>query len=50
MCVITPSGFEGFEGFYEEIGGLSPQQQQDITRVMEIGKRYGLESPPPPGA
>src|ERR1700741_4061386 len=27
MCIITPSGFEGF---FEEIGLLSPQQQQDI--------------------
>src|SRR5215475_14865918 len=39
MCVITPSGFEGF---FEEIGALSPQQQQDIPRVLEIGKKYGL--------
>jgi len=44
MCVITPSGFEGF---FEEIGALSPQQQQDIPRVMEIGKKYGLEFLPP---
>jgi hypothetical protein len=29
---------------------LSPQQQQDILRVMEIGKKYGLEILPPPGA
>jgi hypothetical protein len=29
---------------------LSPQQQQDIPRVMEIGKKYGLEIPPPIGA
>src|SRR6266404_233626 len=40
MCVITPAGFEGF---FEEIGALSPQQQQDIPRVIEIGKKYGLE-------
>ena len=46
MCVITPSGFEGF---FEEIGALSPQQQQDIPRVMEIGKKFGLEILPPPG-
>lgn len=44
MCVITPSGIEGF---FEEIGALSPQQQQDIPRVMEIAKNYGLEFPPP---
>jgi quercetin dioxygenase-like cupin family protein len=47
MCVITPSGFEGF---FEDISALSPQQQQDIPRVIEIGKKYGLEFPPPPGA
>jgi len=47
MCVITPSGFEGF---FEEIGALSPQEQQDIPRVIEHGKTYGLEFPPPPGS
>ena len=47
MCVITPSGFEEF---FEEIDGLSPQQQQDIPRVMAMGKKYGLEFLPPPGA
>jgi quercetin dioxygenase-like cupin family protein len=46
MCVITPAGFEGF---FEEIGALSPSQQQDIPRVMGIGQKYGLEFPPPPG-
>jgi quercetin dioxygenase-like cupin family protein len=44
MCVITPSGFEGF---FEEIGALSPQEQQDIPCVIEIGKKYGLEILPP---
>jgi len=47
MCIITPAGFEGF---FEEIGAMSPQQQQDIPRVVEIGKKYGLEFLPPPGA
>lgn len=46
LCVITPSGFEGF---FEEIGAMTPQQQQDIPRVMEIAKKYGLEILPPPG-
>jgi len=45
LCVITPSGFEGF---FEEIGAMTPQQQQDIPRVMEIAKKYGLEILPPP--
>jgi len=45
MCVITPAGFEGF---FEEIGALGPEQQQDIPRVMEIAKKFGLEILPPP--
>jgi hypothetical protein len=35
---------------FEEIGAMSPQQQQDIPRVMEIAKKFGLEFLPPPGA
>jgi len=46
-CVITPSGFEGF---FEEIGALSPQQQPDFPRVLENPKKFGLELLPPPGA
>ncbi len=46
LCVITPSGFEGF---FEEIGAMTSQQQQDIPCVMEIAKKYGLEILPPPG-
>jgi quercetin dioxygenase-like cupin family protein len=45
LCVITPSGFEGF---FEDIGALAPPQQQDVPRVMEIAKKYGLEILPPP--
>lgn len=47
LCVITPAGFEGF---FEEIGALSPPEQQDIPRVVEIAKTYGLEILPPPRA
>ena len=47
MVVFTPGGFEGF---FEEIGALTAQQQQDIPRVIEIGKKFGVEFPPPPGA
>jgi hypothetical protein len=36
-------------GKFEETGALTPQQQQDIPRVIEIGKKFGLEFPPPPG-
>jgi len=45
MCVITPSGFEGF---FEEIGAMNSEEQQDIPRVIEISKRFGLEILPPP--
>ena len=44
LCVITPAGFEGF---FEEIGALTPEQQQNVPRVMEIAKRFGLEILPP---
>lgn len=47
MCVITPSGFEGF---FEEIGAMSPLEQQDIPRVMVIAEQFGLEILPPPDA
>jgi quercetin dioxygenase-like cupin family protein len=46
MCVITPAGFEGF---FEAIGALSAQEQQDIPRVIGIGTKFGLEFPPPLG-
>src|SRR5438067_2286837 len=45
MVTMTPAGFEQF---FEEVGALEPQQQQ-IPRVIEIGKKYGLEFLPPPG-
>lgn len=47
MRVITPSGFEGF---FEEINALTPEEQEDIPRVIGIGEKYGLEFPLPPGA
>ncbi len=28
---------------------MSPQQQQDIPRVMEMAKKFGLEILSPPG-
>jgi quercetin dioxygenase-like cupin family protein len=44
MCVITPAGFEGF---FEAIGALTQQQQQELPRVMTIAKEFGLEILPP---
>jgi hypothetical protein len=45
MTVITPAGFEGF---FEEVGALTPDQQQDIPRVLALAARFGLEILPPP--
>lgn len=43
--VLTPAGFENF---FVEIGALTPAEQQDIPRVIEIAKKFGLEFLPPP--
>jgi quercetin dioxygenase-like cupin family protein len=45
--VLTPSGFEDF---FEEIGAMTSQEQQNIPRVMEIAKTFGLEFLPPASA
>lgn len=44
LLTLTPAGFERF---FEEVGALSPQEQQ-IPTVLEIGQKYGLEFLPPP--
>jgi quercetin dioxygenase-like cupin family protein len=46
MVVLTPAGFENF---FAEIGAMSPEQQQDLPRVIEIAQKFGLEFLPPPG-
>ena len=43
MVTLTPAGFEGF---FEEVGALTAQQQE-IPRVMEIANKYGMEILPP---
>jgi len=40
LVTITPAGFEGF---FEEVGALSPTEQQNIPQVIAIGEKYGLE-------
>src|SRR5690554_185410 len=40
MCIITPAGFEKF---FSEIGQLSPEEQQDIPRVVALAGKYGLQ-------
>jgi hypothetical protein len=44
---LTPAGFEAF---FEEVDALNLQLPQDIPRVLEIGRSYGLDYPPPPAA
>jgi quercetin dioxygenase-like cupin family protein len=46
MVTLTPAGFEKF---FEEVGALTPQQQE-IPRVIEIAKKFGLEILTPPNA
>lgn len=44
IVAFTPATFEGF---FEEVGALTPTEQSDIPRVLAIGKKYGLEFLPP---
>jgi quercetin dioxygenase-like cupin family protein len=44
--VLTPAGFENF---FAEIGAITPQQQQDISRIIGIAQMFGLEFLPPSG-
>lgn len=39
LVTMTPAGFEGF---FEDVGALSPQDQQPL-RVIDIGQKYGLK-------
>ncbi|MBI1176650.1 cupin domain-containing protein [bacterium] len=44
LLIATPAGIEEW---FEEVGALTAEQQ-DIPRVIELGKKYGLEFLPPP--
>jgi quercetin dioxygenase-like cupin family protein len=44
LVIITPAGFEKF---FEELDAM-PAAEQQIPRVVELGRKYGLEFPPPP--
>jgi hypothetical protein len=50
--VISPGGFEKFfleAGEEATEGSSAPEGEPDVERIMEIGQKYGLEIPPPPG-
>ncbi len=52
LAVITPGGFEGFfleAGEPATEGSSAPEGPPDVERIVEIGQKYGLEIPPPPG-
>jgi len=42
--VVTPAGFEGF---FEQVGAMTPAQQQDIAQIVALAGQYGLEFLPP---
>jgi len=44
LLIVTPAGIENW---FEEVGAL---EQQDAARVVDLGKKYGLEFLPPPEA
>ncbi len=52
LGVLTPGGFERFfleAGEPATEGSSAPEGEPDVGRIVEIGRRYGLEIPPPPG-
>jgi quercetin dioxygenase-like cupin family protein len=52
LAVISPGGFEKFfleAGEPLREGASPPEGAPDVGRIVEIGQKYGLEIPPPPG-
>lgn len=52
LGVLTPGGFERFfleAGEPATEGASGPEGEPDVGRIVEIGQRYGVEFPPPPG-
>jgi hypothetical protein len=52
LAVLTPGGFEKFfleVGESATEGSFAPEGGPDVGRIVEIGQKYGLEIPPPPG-
>jgi len=44
LLIVTPAGIEQW---FEEVGAL---EKQEIPKVFELGKKFGLEFLPPPRA
>jgi quercetin dioxygenase-like cupin family protein len=52
LALISPGGFEKFfleAGEPAREGSAPPEGEPDVGRIVEIGQKYGLEIPPPPG-
>jgi mannose-6-phosphate isomerase-like protein (cupin superfamily) len=52
LAIISPGGFEKFfleAGERATEGSSPPEGEPDVGRIVEIGQKYGLEIPPPPG-
>ena len=52
LAAFTPGGFEKFfleAGEPATEGSSAPEGEPDVGRIVEIGQKYGLEIPPPPG-
>ena len=51
LAVVSPGGLEEFfleAGEAATEGSRPPEGEPDIGRIVEIGRRYGVEFPPPP--
>ena len=52
LASLSPGGFEKFfleAGEPAPEGSSPPEGEPDVGRIVEIGQKYGLEIPPPPG-
>ena len=52
VAIISPGGFEKFfleAGEPATEGSSAPEGEPEVERIVEIGQKYGLEIPPPPG-
>ena len=52
LFIYIPGGFEKFfleAGEPASEGSSPPEGEPDVGRIVEIGQKYGLEIPPPPG-
>lgn len=52
LAVVIPGGLERFfleAGEEAREGSSPPEGKPDVDRIVEIGRKYGVEFPPPPG-